>query len=210
MTRKGKSIVFWIITWAFLLLLVLYSPIGSPDLYRSEEIYVASQGVQFDTKSIKNTPRFNNSTDNNTNTFNVAVDNSETQKMSGYSYKSSDSKNYSDNLQSSSIQQSPYSTDYRSAEAGANSFMGDQSYLSMRSGARSVYVAPKLSNVTVSSNLLINQTNSAPMLATNDATGGTDPGGDPNNPIPVGDGWVILIVLGITYIVFKQRFFLKK
>jgi len=41
-------------------------------------------------------------------------------------------------------------------------------------------------------------------------TGGTDPGGDPSgNPIPVGDGWELFIFLGVCYVTYKRRGYLK-
>ena len=209
MTKRGKNIKLWIITWASLLLLVLYSPIGSPDLYKSGEYYVNYIGVNFDGNNLKNLPKNN---DNYNNPGNTMLPVSTSGNLNGINYSHTNNfKNQSSEDNHDLAQRSPYQTDYNNSNQTNYNYMGGDNYMSLNSSAKSVYTSPKISNVTISSDLLINQDNTSPFSAKMDATGGTDPGGDPlNPPVPVGDGWVFLIVLGITYIVIKQRIFLKK
>jgi hypothetical protein len=67
----NKKIFVWLITWAGLLVLVLYSPIGSPALYESNKYDVEFRGVDFG-GAIQNAPtiRPTGSKNNNAN-FNL-------------------------------------------------------------------------------------------------------------------------------------------
>ena len=41
-------------------------------------------------------------------------------------------------------------------------------------------------------------------------SGGTDPGGDPTgDPIPVGDGWIAMLLFAIAYSILKVTFYKK-
>ncbi len=42
------------------------------------------------------------------------------------------------------------------------------------------------------------------------SNGGTDPGGDPTgDPIPVGDGWGLLVLFGVCYAAYKNKSLIK-
>ncbi len=211
MNKRGKNIIFWIITWASLLLLVLYSPIGSPDLYRSDEYFVQSRGVSFEGMNLKNQAKFNTGNDNSSGSISLQVPNSVTSNTINYSYNNSYANSSSVNNHDLA-QQSPYQTDYSNSSQSNYNYMGGDNYMYLKSGAKSVYTSPKISNVTITSDLLINQqdNNTSPLLAKTDVTGGTDPGGDPGNPIPVGDGWEYLLLLAVGYASIRYRIFLKK
>ena len=47
MHKSENTILIWVLTWAGLLLGLLYSPIGSPDLYKHRNYFVENQGVNF-------------------------------------------------------------------------------------------------------------------------------------------------------------------
>ncbi len=203
MDRKKKNIVLWIITWAGLLLLILYSPIGSPDLYRSESYLSYSPGVNFQETTFKNSQINHQLSNNYEGDYSIPEYTPQNTVSSGYSYSHSTS-GYS-NTNNEISQKSPYNTDYSKSLQSVNNYMGEDSYVYLNSGAKSGYVAPKFSGQTLNSNLLINQTNSTPFLANQDVTGGTDPGGDPTDPIPVGDATWLLIILAGLYLMFKNR-----
>src|SRR5450759_1973386 len=54
-----KNILVWVLPLAGLLLVVLYSPIGSPDLYKQRKYFIENQGVNFN-GGIKNAPKGKN------------------------------------------------------------------------------------------------------------------------------------------------------
>jgi hypothetical protein len=62
-TKRQKGIMTWILVWAGLLIVVLYSPIGSPDLYYSQNFYMENQSVAVN-GSIANAPKENNASNN--------------------------------------------------------------------------------------------------------------------------------------------------
>ncbi len=54
MDQREKTILIWVLSCAGLLLLLLYSPWGSPDLYSKKIYFAENQGVNFSTCGIKN------------------------------------------------------------------------------------------------------------------------------------------------------------
>ena len=47
MERKERDLLIWILSVAGFILLVLYSPIGSPDVYHQKQYFTTNQGVNF-------------------------------------------------------------------------------------------------------------------------------------------------------------------
>jgi hypothetical protein len=56
MNEKERIILVWVLAFGSLLVALLYSPLGSPDMYRKKVYFAEYQGVQF-TDGIKNAPK---------------------------------------------------------------------------------------------------------------------------------------------------------
>lgn len=56
MEKKERNLLIWIFSIAGFVLLLLYSPVGSPDAYSSKQLFAANQGVNFFGK-IANAPK---------------------------------------------------------------------------------------------------------------------------------------------------------
>ena len=52
MTNSENTLLIWVLSIAALLLAVLYSPLGSPDLYHPRKYFAENQGVNFNVTSI--------------------------------------------------------------------------------------------------------------------------------------------------------------
>ena len=57
MTKKRKRILTWILVWAGMLIVVLYSPVGSPDLYSSQNYLVYYRPVAFKSEITAHFPK---------------------------------------------------------------------------------------------------------------------------------------------------------
>jgi len=196
----------WILVWAGLLIVVLYSPIGSPDLYTSPNYYAGNQSEMFKDGVIANASKIKSSQDYNDNAAelpdiseslhsNYASGNYSSAPVSssqGYSYAGGQTQSYQNN-NSSGIAGGGGSFIVSGRSGGSAASSG----FSMTSGISSMSLTSKLSSG------IPKQMSTA---STQDDGGGTDPGGDPTgDPIPVGDGWGIFILFGMCYAVYKKK-----
>ena len=195
------------LTWASLLVAVLYSPLGSPELYK-EVNPVTYQGVNFSNRDIANASKTIKQAGNNSNGISIPDNNQQpgnsTYKVSGAttnnnsgSYSSRPEDNFSSNQSSQSGEvngQFGSVSGGKSSDRSTGSLMGSQN-LSLNSDLSSV----NNNNTSQGANL------DGPLDGT------TDPGGDPTGaPIPVGDGWVFLILLSGAYFAAKKFFYSAK
>lgn len=202
--------MIWMIIWAGLLILVLYSPIGSPDLYSSQDYYsenhsFTNQGV------IANAPKWNHTSDNNE----VALDIPDVSSHLNTTYHVGNYQSASGGFQGSSY--SVHSQNYQNSKSSgfASPGGGGGSFIALRSsGNIGGFTGTTLTNGMTSMSLTTDLTNSTTRQSAYNyvsGTGGTDPGGDPTgDPIPVGDGWGILIFFGVCYASFKRKYFIKR
>ena len=84
MSKRHKNILVWIISWAGLLLAVLYSPVGSPDMYSNKSFFAESQGVSFQEGRIENAPNVNLGSNGYDNELNVPDYSSSELKTANY------------------------------------------------------------------------------------------------------------------------------
>ena len=197
--------MLWILVWSGLLILVLYSPIGSPYLYSSQGSYVQNQTVSFKDGIIPNASKIKSATEYNddlpeipdvsaTLHANYAAGNyssAPTSSSQGYSYGGGQTQSYQNNNTSDG------------AGAGGSFIISGRSGSSAASSGFSM--ASGASTMSLTSNLNATTPKQNATTYTTD-TGGTDPGGDPTGPpIPVGDGWGIMVLLGIVYVLFKRK-----
>lgn len=211
MDKRRNNILIWLITWASLLLLVLYSPVGSPDMYNKGIYYSSNQGVIFEREGIPNASAYRTASKINNN-ISVPTNLVET-TVSPYSINSSLSETKRRNVNGT-----PPSTTQilKNQSKGAGSSEGG--FGSVASGVQ------KKDNNSVSNNGLSSMSTDLSSLTNNNTfrkgAGGlnepivypttTDPGSDPTGPvIPIPDGWGFLLALALAYGVLKRSFFMK-
>lgn len=187
---------------------VLYSPIGSPDLYKSTNYYAVNQGVIFKGGQIENAPNSSFGTSDDDNELNIP-DYSTEQKAYSYSVSNYNSSSTTTTSSYSVSQQSltQSTTSGTGSSDGGGTFISNNSRGSKSAGTYSVGM--KNGITTISSNLnMDNTTKQGASQGVND--GGTDPGGDPTDPaIPVPDGWGFLLLLAAGY-GLKKNFFTQR
>ena len=212
MSNKKKNILVWIFTWAILLLVVLYSPLGSPDLYSSADgFYTAVPNADLSGSNL-GSGSSNFSTTPDYNELNVPDYNSaEGTKLSSGNY------NYTPNSGSSSgstshtsyavsqtdpIQSVKTNNSSTGLNEGGSTFISNNS--SKSSDASSAVTMSSGGVTTLSSDLTTPPTTKqAVNYGANQ--GGTDPGGDPTGPpLPITDGWIFMLLLAATYGVAKK------
>lgn len=184
-------------------ILFLYSPLGSPDMYRASSYsFVAiSQGVNFGGK-IENSPRFSKLSrlkDDNQSFKMPEItqhDISTGSKKTGI-YNSSDLNKNNNKVTTKSNRIIDAKKDVgfiasaRSATTSSNN--------STDNSTQTIVMQSLVNNMTSN-----DSRPAAAPAAPND--GGTDPGGDPEEPpIPVSDGCGILIVLAVGYTLLKIK-----
>lgn len=215
MNNKKKNILVWIFVWAGLLIAVLYSPIGSPDLYSTKGYFVGNQSVNFKGDAIENAPNGGKfAYEDNNNQIDVpsysssSEDNSPKYAVNSYSITA----NTSGSTTSASYNASQSST-YQNTNGNSSSGNiggGGGTFISNNSSSRSsndASSAVTMNNgiTTLSSGLTASSPTKQAVLS--HGGHGTDPGGNPNGPpIPVGDGWVFLLVLAAGYGVWRKKF----
>jgi len=216
-SNKKKNILVWIFTWAALLLVVLYSPLGSPDLYSSSDgFYTAVPNANLSGSNLGNGSS-NFSTTPEYNELNVPDYNSSevTRLSSGnYNYTTNSGGSTASTLhtsyavsQSNPIQGVKENKSSAGVNGGASTFISNNS--SKNSDASSSVTMNSGGVTTMSSDLATPPTTKqAVNYGANQ--GGTDPGGDPDPtgpPLPISDGWVFLLLLAASYGIIKKRFF---
>ena len=203
-----NNILIWLLTWAVLSVIVIYSPIGSPELYRQDNYIAYYQGVNF-SGGIANAPKmqsyqqsdgmsmtlptYTSTTTTKTYTVNQLAS---TEKTIGQAnYRVSASINNRINTRTVTIQN--------------RDSVGAYTFVSSRSKSGQASSTPQTVDVSsLSADLAINEpTATTRQLATEGTLdGGTDPGGDPTGPpIPVGDGSFVLFMMLALYTFWKRK-----
>ena len=212
MTKKQNTRLVWVLVWAGLLIVVLYSPIGSPDYYSSNgNYYVVNKPVTLSSGTTLNTPKANFPEESNSDEL-IIPDVSQTSKTNagGGRYSSGNSSSGGSSYGSLS------SPSYQNSNAGSGGMSGGGSLIAS-SGSRSSAGSSEITmtNGITTMSLTSTGSNAPPKQNAGEQIlgdeGGTDPGGDPNgDPIPVGDGWGILIFFGVCYTAYKKKYFIER
>ena len=233
------------LTWAGLLLLVLYSPIGSPDLYSGNKYYMPAKGVRFGGRSIsayKSSPvkgtgkqitAKNDKPIDKTDKISIKNNNNNKRRSSGGSSgnseidinmqnKTSDKASYnvvSNDESSGTGNSGSYSVSLSNGEVhsqsngggGGGGFSGGFMFTG-KSGKDKNTVPQTGDLLALSSSLSLLVDNPANKEgASQGLTGTTDPAGDPTgDPIPVGEGWYLLLIFVAVYTVIKMKIFRTK
>ena len=195
----------WILVWASLLIVVLYSPVGSPGLYSSKNYYYDNQYVVQNKEVLFHAPKSTLTGNDNQVEAGLSELNQETKSIhplgnfrsiktieQGSSYSRIQIKSYRSINSPSEIQ----------FQSGITAFARGQSQTN--EGNSTAVMANGVA--TLSSSPEVNNSASKQSISSDQPSGGTDPGGEPvGNPIPVGDGWGILIFSGILYALIKLK-----
>ena len=195
----------WILVWASLLIVVLYSPVGSPGLYSSKNYYQDNQFVVQNKEMLFHAPKSTLTGNDNQVEAGLPELNQETKSIhplgnfrsiktieQGSSYSRIQIKSYRSINSPSEIQ----------FQSGITTFARGQSRTN--EGNSTAVMANGVA--TLSSSPEVNNSASKQSISSDQPSGGTDPGGEPvGNPIPVGDGWGILIFSGILYALIKLK-----
>ena len=195
----------WLIVWAGLLIVVLYSPIGSPDLYSPTKYYFINQTIPAEKGTILHAPKKNFKSDNNSNDTELP----DISQPLGRNYAVGNYPSANNRSQGtfSAVQTQSYQTN--SSSGSGNGSIGATSFLSSESSHRSdgtsgVAMTNGMTTLSLSTNLSNNGLTKESVNTYSSGSGGTDPGGDPpGDPIPIGDGWGIFIFMGVLYSIIK-------
>jgi hypothetical protein len=207
--KKRKSILVWILTWAGLLVAVLYSPVGSPDLYVSTRYSIPYRGGMYGVAKISDVPTLKTNVTNVTGSVGNQTYSAGSRNQNSYSASGG---NLDAKLNSGSFSGFTYSSNIQRARDKASSIGGSWagigSMASRSSGNNAV--AQNTGVISMSTDMSMFENNSMNKQSVDDPlpplqNGGTDPGDDPTgSPIPVGDGWILLLVFVSVYSIWKK------
>ena len=207
MQNKQKNILIFVLALAGLLVGMLYTPIVSPDLYYSTAFYPQNNNIVMNGGQIPNAPK-SQPIEENTEIIVPDYNNAEiglSGKSGSSNYSQSSGISSDGSYQADNNASQMYSPVSGSASNNGASMAGYMASGSSRSNSASSSIQMSNGVVTVSSDLATNTTAPKENTLSGPSAGGTDPGGDPTGPpIPVGDGWIFLLVLASGYVLFKK------
>ena len=216
MNNKKKNILVWMFVWAGLLMAVLYSPIGSPDLYKSTNYFAVNQNVDFSEGNIENAPKGDGSGyQNDNNQIDIPDYNSSVESTSKYAVNTYSATPGSAESTASSSNYPSQSSAYQSssnANSGGSTVGGGSTFISSNrskgSSDASSSVTMNSSGITTLSTELTSSSTAQAASPTKDPNSTAHhPGHDPTGPpIPVGDGWIFLLLLAAGYGVWIKKF----
>ncbi|MFT3752661.1 MAG: hypothetical protein QM800_07225 [Paludibacter sp.] len=208
MDKKRKNILVWALAWAGLLVAVLYSPVGSPGMYVSTRNVVYRQGSAFDGVRISDVPALKATVTNTSGAMGSQAYSGGTNSQNAYSVSENafDSKPNSGNLAGLGR----YSVSGNQNEREKTGGIAGSSVMLFAAakgrGSNNNAVAQNTGVVSINTDMtmLDNYSNNKQSVGPG-GDGGADPGGDPTGPvIPVGDGWVFLMILVSGYSAWKM------
>lgn len=205
MNFKVTKILIWVLSWATLSLIIVYSPIGSPELYIPNKYIIQNQSVNFSSgitnaSSVRRIQQYEDP-DFAIPTYTPAPK-TYTLNVSAGTSKTISQTNYGVTLPANNRTVSNQSSGGGSS-GGGFTFMGSHS-----TAAQQTSVPQSTSISSLSTDLAMSaDPGTTRQLATSGALdGGTDPGGDPTGPpIPVGNGFWFLLLLAVGYAGWKMK-----
>ncbi|MDP4239676.1 MAG: hypothetical protein Q8904_09450 [Bacteroidota bacterium] len=234
MHKSENTILIWVLTWAGILLALLYSPLGSPDLYRHRIYFTEDQGVNFSKsgiskastsisfiKAIKNAPGNASGNQNDDSELNIPTEN-KTQR-NRYNYTAAGStKRVIQNIAAVTIHNNHFKSNMRAGElngsknssinggggtsvAGLSNTFGSHKSSQNNSGLQNGGINAANLDLSVFGDSTANQIN----RNLQKVESFSDPGNIPlDQPIPIPDGGSFLILSGLIYcgyILLKKR-----
>lgn len=206
MTKIQHTILVALLTCAGLLIAVLYSPFGSPDFYTSSKNRTESLKVAPINGTIANAPKRYAVSENAQDETDLpeltppSISNRGIGNTVSKMNSSTGSINrvaqfptyHHTNTVSTGIHESPFL-----AGGGKRNSAGSSAIL-MTNGITTLSVTSEVNNT-------VSKQNATDQITTTD--GLSDPGeiGPTGDPIPIGDGWELLVLLGVCYGFFKRN-----
>lgn len=204
MDKKRKNILVWILAWAGLLVAVLYSPVGSPDLYVAARYSSHLRGGMYGAAKISDVPTLKtNVTGGSGATGNQAYSTGfrgqNQYSVSGNNFDAKFNSGSTGFFSNSGIQNARDKTSTVGSSWITISSFGSR-------GSNNSTVAQNTGVVSMSTDMSMFEDYSTTKQSVGaGGDGGTDPGGDPTGPvIPVGDGWIIMLALVSGYTIWKK------
>jgi len=209
-SKKQKNIMVWIIVWAGLLVAVLYSPIGSPDLYSSRNYYVDNRTITTGNTVIQNAPKGTSTSENTDNGLDIP--DVSTMPKTTYAVNSYHAAHSMSQGSAYSVQNQSYQNGNSSGSNGqgteGGTFISHGRSSANSAGSSAIVMTNGITTMSVTNDLSTNTVKQS-ASAGGGGRGGTDPGGDPTgSAIPVGDGWELLVLFGCCYAAYKKRLFI--
>lgn len=238
MRKNEQTLLIWILTFAVSIVLVLYSPVGSPEMYNHKQYIAMNQGVSFSGK-IQNAPKsiksrqeskselssltkevevadYKLSTGEEGDVKIEAADPTVGEAIPTYNNKSKSRTNYAvaNSDGSSNKNNATYAVNHTisnhiekaSSQGGGGAGGGLPNYSTNRGSNNNN--GPQNTGFTAMSidlSVFSDSTSNRQQAGYDILQGGTDPGGNPTEePIPVGEGWWILLTLATLYAVFTK------
>jgi len=198
--KKNEKILFWILSWAALLVAVLYSPMGSPELYSSTEYYYQN-GIYSTSANENISPLVNSSSNKLLQSFSSQTYELE-RNSSIYTISNSEPSKY---LFSNSIFNQTDNSKTKGNRSGVDGFGGNITI--MESSGKDVLADNNsVFSMTPTTTLFEGYSNNRQSIGYGSNTGASDPGEDPTgSTIPVGDNFVFLLFLALGYVLWKEK-----
>ncbi len=200
MKNKKRNIIIWLMTWAVLFLVVAYSPIGRPDLYVGTSYYISNQGVSFK-GGIANAPKG----------MAYATEEEESE-IEDYAPTPDYNANNSGNASEYSPQNTNSGATNYSSASGSNQGSGQSGSVilagnSSKGSAQGRATAQSNDASSLSSDLTLTSSASTDRQAAkpDKKDGGNDPGRHHPNPVPIGDGFWVLLLIASAFAIWKKQ-----
>jgi len=190
--------MIWFLTWAVLFVVVIYSPIGSPELYTQNDYDGYYPPVNFST-GIANAPTMHTIQQYEETDLGIPV---YTPEQKTYTVNTP-VQSRRDNHHTNYAVEAPINnrtTSNQSIGGGG----GGSTFMSSGNKSAQGKSTPVIGASSFSTDLALAEDPSTTRQLAGNAVldGGTDPGGDPTGPpIPVGDGFWILVLMAIGYVI---------
>jgi len=200
MTQIQHTILVWSLVCAGMLIAVLYSPIGSPYFYASPDYKSEIRKNASIIRTIANAPKTHTISHN-------SQDESIMPELSATSpiIRSNGNTVSKTNNSNVSFNRSTYFKSYQHINKASTGIGGSPFLAGGRSmnsaGSSAIIMTNGITTLSLTSEMSnpFSKQNATEQTASFDS--GSDPGddGDLGNPIPVGDGWGLLVFLGVFY-----------
>jgi len=202
--KKQRNILVWVLIWAGLLVAVLYSPVGSPELYAPGHYYSSNGGVMYNNIEISNVPKIKSNVDNSYSGF---TGQSYSSGMSTGSFSTVSGNTFGSRQNAGSVSWSNNSTASQSKPNSIGGSMIGISSMRKSQGSTNNTFAQNTGVVSLTTDVEDSEdfSTTKQSVGADLGAGATDPGDDPTGPaIPTGDGWIFLLVLVSVYSIWKK------
>ena len=205
MNHIQHTILVWSLVCAGLLIVVLYSPIGSPHFYALPDYSPGVWNLAPINARIANVPKIHAISPNSQDESILPELSTLTPTNRGIANFDSKS-NHSTGPFNRSTQYSSYHNVNRASNGVSGSPFLAGGGMRNSAGASSVIMTNGITTLSLTSDMSKNISKQNMTEQTSATDGTSDPGDEPfGDTIPVGDGWGLLVFLGVCYAFFKRN-----